>query len=239
MNLNEMMTLAYNDKIFLSLQNEEDCIKYIRPDDASIGKKWNNSNYTDFSIYQDMEYFSQLFICYVYVSRGAIFNMLKFFKSKISNYKNLTYFDDYNGVGLTTLHLLQESLNVEIFNDNSSQLNIFYEYCDQMKLKRPINIINKENKQYDVVLSFEVVEHYRTPINDYINPLIQMIKPNGYLVYTSGFHNVRPGHFPDYNIFGKTYEIREAGYEVEDYLDNYFNKLYIGQKDRPIIYKKR
>lgn len=194
--LRDFITTLFGNE-FTNMPTEE-VISVFKSKSDKLEKIWHNSNFTDFSIYRHPDYIYDMFTCYHYISRNSIINMQKFFKKIGADYKNFTYLDHYNGIGLTTLHLLNDiqSDNITFFNDNPEQISTFNKLCKSYNFDLPKNENDTESK-YDVVISFECAEHYKEPI-EYVKNLFN--KTNKYLVYSSGFKEVYPGHFPDYII---------------------------------------
>ena len=178
-----------------------------------------------------------MFTCYHFVSKSAVTGMLSYFRKNVEGFESLKYFDDYNGIGLTTLHLLEKDLDVKFFNDNDNQLEAFALLCAEYDFDFPKNDMEHKEK-YDVVLSFECVEHFQEP-KKYVDKILGMLKPNGYLVYSSGFKEVYPGHFSEYTIDGKMYPILTAGREINKYIKTKCDLLHTGWNAKPRIFQKR
>lgn len=223
-------------------------ISYLLSKSKTLEEIWKKSNYTDFSIYQHPDYIYDMFVCYHFVSKASITNMLSYFKKNNITYTDFTYLDDYNGVGLTTLHLLNEikAKNIFFFNNNQEQISTFKKLCEKYKFDFPANEYDScdSSNKYDVVISLETAEHYKEPL-EYAKQLVK--KTNKYLIYSSGFNKLFPGHFPTYTIqdeyvlFSKKREvsIKTAGRIVNKYLKDNLDLVYKGWNGKPTIYRKK
>lgn len=159
----------------------------------------------DWSVYDTEGYVDDCILCYLYPSEMSIYGTLKYLKEIYPDtWRDLTMLDDYNGIGLTTLYLLENCNNVSFFNDVPKQIEGFQTLCEFFGHNIPKNDLsriqnkNLEQVQYDVVFSLQVVEHYQNPVEDYLQNLINTVKVGGYLVYMHGFTNGgddRIGHF--------------------------------------------
>jgi len=218
-------------------KNYKEIMDFCQLKSSKLNDIWFNSNKTDYSVYEHNDYIYDMFICYGFYSSAAIRYMIKYFKENISNWKDLTYFDDYNGIGLTTLHLLNEELKSYYFNDNKIQLNTFKKLCESYKFDIPILDKNKKNI-YDVYISLEIIEHYKEPLK-YLKEATNRIKDNGYLIYTTTFNPLFLGHHHEYIIDGKIYLPKKTNRIVNSYLRENFELLFRGFNGLPKIYKKK
>jgi hypothetical protein len=213
---------------------------FFRESSDALKETWVNSNCTDFSIYQDRElYMGELFICYGKVSSYAMRNSLSYIKENIPNYKDLKFFEDYPGIGLTTKDALAQGLNYTYFNNVEYQNQGIMTMCNYFGYDIPYNDIDRSGR-YDGIFTFENVEHYSKPL-DYIRGVDSMLNPGGYLFYSCGFSNMQPGHFYEYDFDGdiissrrsnskmKKFLVEELGYQVLD------DKFWSG---KPVIFRK-
>lgn len=199
--LNILTSIIENDKSYLSLSSSEIVNKLILINDR-LKEQWYKSNFTDFSIYQSSEYSMAGIYCYWSRSKGPMSDTIKWLKT-IPNCDNLKIFDDYNGVGISTLNLIQNGFNnVSYMNDNECQLNAFKRLLNHYNISEPYNDITRSGK-YDIVISYEIAEHFQNP-EKYLNGLIDMLNPNGTLIISYSFNYPdAAGHFTEYMILGK------------------------------------
>lgn len=222
----------YKDK------STKEILEQFHKDSDFLLDKWIKSKETDFSIYSDQKYLSDLMICYYYVSKGSITGALKWFKKNKVDLSKLTCFEDYAGLGATTLHLLNsEFYNVIYFNDVNIQIDIAKKLVKAFHL-RPFehNDNRKSFPKADVVFTLETIEHFREPLK-YIQELRWKLKPNGYLIYASGFRNVYPGHFTKYYHNNVEYTPGKISRMVKKYLREEFDLLYTGFNGKPFLWR--
>jgi hypothetical protein len=232
-----------NEETLESCRTHADIEEIFRKDSDFLNEQWKKSEYTDFSVYQGKNYLSELFLCYKHVSKSSVCNAIKYLKENVPNWKELSYFEDYNGLGLTTSHLLEEGLNVNYFNDVKEQSDSFKRTAEKLgyDISQCKNDLDKSGK-YDVVFTMENIEHFKEPL-EYMKTMTSMCKgPGSYLVYSSGFslNDIYCGHFPTYNIDGKECSIRAASLRIGKYLkEQNFQIVFQGFNGKPRIYVKR
>ena len=199
--INEIMSLCCNNKKFMDI-SKSNIISFLAQNDNDLLTIWKESNRTDFSIYKNEKYNLAGVYCYYTQTLRCLGEVLKFIYT--NSLKNLYIFDDYNGIGLSSIYLALQGINVSFMNDNENQIQIFNSLCTMHNLLFPFNDLKRE-KKYDIVLSFEVAEHYKNPAN-YINELINMINSDGYLIISHSLHYPEaPGHFLEYEINNQLY----------------------------------
>lgn len=219
-------------------------IKEILDNDASkVLKKWIESNYTDFSVYQMPEYISDLYSCFNCSSSLSVNGTLKYFKKNNIDFKDMTFFDDYNGFGLTTLCLLKDDIkNVFYFNDNPEQVEVFNKLSKVYELPVLPAITDRKNIDiYDVYMSFEVIEHIKEPL-EYIKEVDRHIKPGGYLIYSCGFNGTDTmyvGHFTEYIVDGKVLSPKNTSKLIYKWIKERYDYVYKGFNNNPQIFKKK
>jgi len=163
--------------------------------------RWNKSNFSDYSVYNDKDYQWDLVNCYLAVSRESILRSVKYLKDNVNNYSELSVFDDYNGNGLTTLLLSSLGFNdISYYNSVDFQIEALNNICEKYSLNKPKLDINRSN-QYDVFIGLECIEHFKKP-SDYLDSIMHMVKDGGYLFLTFNGFQWTPefsiGHFYEY-----------------------------------------
>jgi len=204
-------------------------------------KRWIDSKETDFSVYSDKKYCDDLLICYYYVSKGSIVGALKWFEKNGVDISKLTCFEDYNGLGATTLHLIKSDFKtVCCFNDVKSQCAIACKLNDEFLIgsgKFSLHIKHRKDiPKTDVIFTLETVEHFKEPLK-YIKELTSKLNPNGYLIYGAGFKNMYPGHFTNYTCDGVEYSRAKISRLCKKYLREKFDLIYSGFNGKPTIYQ--
>lgn len=212
-----------------------------------------------YEVYHDPEYNYEGIHCFE-KSKMCTGNMVKYFhKLKAGNvYKGwhigladprgvlysgkspaeMTVLDVYNGNGLTTAHLVANGFNVETFNDCAPQVEYMQAACKDLAGKTVKNHTSFPTRQYDIVVSLEVLEHYSNPLV-HVKELIDLTAPGGYLVESSGFNGSTEniGHFDTYDIYGKRLNFREARRKTSELISFYYEKVFIGFSKMPRIWK--
>lgn len=240
MSLQFYLSLLFNDKDYLLLSDEE-CIAKSRPISNALIKRWHDSNFTDFSIYQGRDYFHDLIICYYYISKQNVEDMFKFFKTNGISTMNKRFFDDYNGFGFTTTDVRNRGVYyLSYFNDVEVQSEVtqkLFKKCGYSKPRRCIDKVAEKN-QYDVVMCFDNVEHSQEPLI-YLKEVIDLIKEGGYLAYSDGFTKLYAGHFPTYYVGNRIYNIDEMKPVVLEFLASEgFEIVDKKEGQRLILFKK-
>jgi hypothetical protein len=222
--------------IFNEMKTNNEIIEVCKEKIKYLEEKWKSSNRTDFSIYTHENYLYDMFICWNYFSKFSIGGMLNYFRKNILNYKDLEYFDDYNGTGMTTLPLIKEGLKTYFYNDNSNQSNTFQLLCDKLNFIR--SEYDYSAKIYDVYISLEVIEHYKEPFL-YLQKIMNKTKKDSYLVYATTFKSEYLGHFDSYIYEGNVIEPKKMNRTINNYLKENFDLLFIGFNGLPKIYRRK
>lgn len=232
----ELMTSIMEDDSYLEM-SLRDIIKLLTDNNNSLLEQWVNSNRTDFSIYPDERYNQAGLYCYHIMTKRSLHECMKYIMNNLLNANELTFFDDYNGIGISTIYLMLQGLNVSFMNDNDNQIDIFKRLCDLHGVKLPFNDRDRK-KKYDVVLSFEVAEHYQKPVS-YINSLIDMVKPGGYLIISSSMNYPEaPGHFLEYEIDDINYDNKKASRFFNRKIKEKMTQVHRGWNGTPLFFKK-
>lgn len=236
--LQKLTSVVLDDKSYLEIR-AKDVIKSVGEISSSLDKEWIDSGYSDFSLYHRKDYLYSVINCYNTDSRGSITKALKFFKDNNIDIAQFDLFEDYNGLGFTTLDLMEAGFkSVTYFNDVEVQLEAFDKILNYCGLEKP-TLAKERTGEYDIVLSLETAEHYQEP-DDYMDSIMSMVKPGGWLVLAQTFNPKWLGHFPTYKIDGEIYTARKAGAENKRrIMRNGFDLHYVGFNTKPCIFKKR
>lgn len=211
---------------------------------ADLGKIWNDSGFTDFSWYQHKDYLIECIWTYVVSSGAATGNMDKYFKEAGINVSSMNCLDYYNGIGLTTLDLIDMGFNkVSAFNDVQEQITAFDNLLNSTDIfphdDRSPSILRNIPKgwTFDVVVCLETIEHFKEPMGP-TRELMNMAEQ--YLVETTSFCSPQHyGHFDKYLIDGKEVSGMTASRRVHDLIRIEFEQVFSGFNGRPRIWKRK
>lgn len=200
--INSIIYDLLNDDFVLN-KSQADIEKYTEFSHQKVNllKRWVDSNYTDYGVYDDPDYQWDLVNCYLAISKQSVGKIVKYLSKNVSNYQELSLFDDYNGNGLTTL-LFQDFgfKDVSYYNSVDFQVDTLNSICDKYGFNKPK--LDKERKNtYDIYVGLECIEHFKKP-SDYLNDIMPMVKSGGYLFITFNGFSWTPeksiGHFWEY-----------------------------------------
>ena len=235
--LQELSALVLDKPEYLHMKTGE-LKKHINEISNGLDREWIESGFSDFSLYHRPDYLYSVINCYFIDSRNSIRKALKFFKENNIDISELEVFDDYNGLGFTTLDLIESDFkNVSYFNDVDIQLEAFNKVLDFYNLEKPYLDKDKSGK-YDIVFSMEIAEHNQEP-DEYMDEIMKMVKPGGWLILAQTFNPKWLGHFETYKVNGKIYKARKAGAENwRRVIANGFDLVDIGFNG-PFFFRKR
>jgi hypothetical protein len=214
-------------------------IESFDPCSDRLLKRWQDSEYKDFGIYEDADYYKELFICYQVVSKYSSAAIVGWLKKNHEGWEDLSFFDDYNGYGLTTLNMMERGVKkIKFFNDVEWQVNNFRSLLYMSGIQHvPTNDLGRKGK-YDVVCSFEVAEHYEEP-SVYLEKILSMVNPGGYYVQSTCYANMFAGHFPFYKFGDQMIKNKSASRKANQFVrDSGFELKFVGYNGKPYIYKR-
>lgn len=205
---------------------------------AELGKIWNESGFTNFGAYNHKDYLIECIWTYVVSSGAATGNMAKYFATAGIDTQNMSCLDYYNGIGLTTLDLIDMGFaSVTVFNDVQHQI----EACSALLKAKDRIALTKTNLPkgwtFDVVVCLETIEHYKEPM-----PVTRQLMDltEQYLVETTSFCSPQHyGHFDKYLIDGKEVSGMTASRRVHDLIRTEFEQVFSGFNGRPRIWKRK
>jgi len=235
LNLVDMYNKIYGKK----LKDREEVLDEIRRIEEGMMRIWYESEYTDYSFYNTKEYLSECLLSYFMNSEASIKNLLKFLKAHVKNYNELKYFDDYNGIGLTTIQLSNFGLDTYFYNDNTMQENIMKDLYNEYNIELPQHDKNRNGK-YDVVISLEVMEHFESPM-EYLEEITEMLSVDGYLTFAASFSPKSPiyiGHFEEYKYNKKKISKRKISKIKNDFMKKHYERLFTGWNGKPVVFKR-
>ncbi len=224
--------------------------EYLDPHAQQALQFWQDSlefdDNGDFTVYDSLGYHKELFISYLYASRYSIANTFKFLDSINVKYKDFAVFEDFPGMGLTTLDLIKRGIrNINVRQANEEQLNFLKVILGKAILGNDYNKIScynelsATNTQYDIVFSLETLEHYRE-FMPYLRDITNLVKNGGYFVLAKCFSakTMYTGHFNSYLDNGKILTHYQASKMIREYLHNSgFELLFTGYNAKPLVYQ--
>lgn len=228
------------------------------PKSAELIRIWNDGKHADYSFYNAPEYVYDLLVCYELVSKRSVLGFMNFLKAKkVPKFRELSIFEDYNGVGLSTIDLLLNGFkNVHYYNSDEKQLKYFKELCKLHEVESATRVVERPAGEYDVVISLETAEHFVEPIV-YLEGLKQMMRKGSYFVYGHCFrakpasgaaHSAKdkilpddefPGHFSKYSYNGEQVSDAKMAKVARTWLKENFNLVFKGFNGKPEIFKKK
>ena len=205
---------------------------------ADLGKVWNDSGFTDFDVYKHKDYLIECIWTYVVSSGAATGNMAKYFKEAGIDNSQLTCLDYYNGIGLTTVDLIEMGFsNVTAFNDVQHQIEAFSALLKYKGYFATLKTNLPKGWTFDVVVCLETIEHYKEPMA-VTRQLMDLSEK--YLVETTSFCSPQHyGHFDKYLIDGKEVSGMTASRRVHDLIRTEFEQVFSGFNGRPRIWKRK
>ena len=192
----ELLNLIKNSNDHFDKVNGKNFEEIMRDKIKHIFDQWYNSNCTDYNIYNNSDYIYEGLLCYKIWSSIVDGNTINYLIKNGYDLSDLTIFDDYNGLGFTSLDFVNAGFK-EVYYHNTcvDQVNIMNKIADHYNIKKPILDINKSGV-YDVVFSCECCEHHYN-IDTYLDSIVNMVKPGGHLIISVGTQ-ASIGHFPEY-----------------------------------------
>lgn len=239
----DILQILFPEKKYSSMQIK-DILEDIRKMDNAVLKRWVDSNHTDFGIYKDPNYRCELFYAYMFVSGASMAGTIKFIKSIMSleEFSKLTVFEHYPGLGLSLLKLYPYTKNLFFSADNADdQTDYMKKYFDFYN--RDFSVVKEDgcpDMQHDLVISLEIAEHEIYPFR-YANKICKKVKKGGYLIFSTGFANMYPGHFKEYyDLYGNLINSRTTGRNLNKYIKSLgFELVFKGFNQKPRIFQKK
>lgn len=232
-----MKSLKLKDILALTeLPSEKQNFDTIKTISDNMYPLWRYPDY-NFGVYKAADYIYELIYCYFYVSKGSMNGSMTFIETTYTD-SNISILDDYNGCGLTTLHLLTSKFNnIFIRNDNQLQLDFFNKVLKQQNIEKSYNLYTNEDYLFDVIVSLEVVEHYKDPL-EYLKFVKEHLKIGGHFIYTQGFSWKGIGHFDTYTFNGEEVSNKKAHREFLKYLRQNFECVKKYYNGKPMVYRR-
>ena len=215
----------------------------------NLSDRWYRSlkkEKTDYGIYGDEYYFTDLWACWIIYSRKYLRSFLKStlqYKQKefiIFDYlkSSKSIVDLGCGIGLTTSALSQMFKKSKIYGTNIKGTDQ-YIFCSKMAKKYGFTIVSDIKKLkggIDTAIAFEYFEHIETPI-EHIEEIIKMLKPKN-IVFANSFNTRSVGHFKRYKNNGMSIDQRDVSKLFNSVLMSrgYFKMKTNMWNNRPMIW---
>lgn len=235
-NLKEVAELWFGENDFGKTNKEVETYFWNKIQD--LNQVWLDSNRTDFSVYTHPDYMYEVILCFYPSTKMCICNYINWSKGKDINPETDTVFELYPGVGLTMLFLALEGYkNLEYYNDNQDQIDLTNKLFDLYGFPRPVNNPNWREKKYDIMMGFEVIEHFKEPM-DIMKDMLSSCKK--YYIEATGFKvNHYTGHFDEYIIDGnKVSNMQVPPYMRKLLKEENFQRVFMGYNAKPRIWIK-
>lgn len=186
----------------------------------------------DFSVYEHDDYLWDALQCYEKVTTPAVQGIVKFLGEKRG-----TFVDVWSGSGLASIQAAQAGFEVFTINGSLKQLHLS-KFLERKMLGYELPVLELNTKmKFDVVGSFEALEHYKEPLT-HLNELLRLRKDDGILAIGTGFNDENNvGHFKTHIVNGKEVQNRQVPRLLDAYLkDQGLTKLYSHFNGRPRIW---
>jgi len=213
------------------------------PEETPMFEKWkiNESGTYGFDAYDMPEYKVDTFYCYKEITKQSVSTISKWLQDK-DDVK--TILDFAGGTGLSTLQLALNFPDKKVYYyDTGKQKDFLMHLLNEHVEFIPENLIilsDLENRKFDLITVFEVIEHWQRPYDFVKDDLLPHISECGYMAETKTFGIMSIGHFHEY-LFDDD-KTSKYGKSCTAYfnkkLKNYFIPEFKGWNSRPIIYKR-
>lgn len=219
---------------------EKDVEKHCRPFDSYIEMIWNETK--DFKVYRMREYFYNLIFSYLYISKKHLVSVFNWFNENKIDLSQMTAYDYYNGLGLTTLDLSNYFKKTIVYNDCKDQIEMCKKLFDEYHSAGTYNLIydtDSNEEKFDVFFSLQEIEHYFSPV-DRVKEIIDKSKNADYLVLSHGFTNDRYcGHYTYYNVNNSLIHYTQVfGYVENEIIKSGYVLVHCDDRGKLRIYKK-
>jgi len=249
--LNDFMSICENAGVKLPtekfIETVFNTLKYLSGDKSKrdelrhtelLENKWYKSlegGSPDFSVYDDVYYLAETWVCWKKYSREYIKRLIK--HTNITGVKTIA--DLGNGIGYSSV-ALQETYNAEVIGTNikdSKQWKIceeVFKLNDRCRLTDSLKSVGN----VDLVFASEYFEHFENPV-EHLEEVIKEISPAHFL-FANTFNAKSIGHFDVYFHRGEAYSGRQISRIFNNYLKSKgYEKVKTGcWNNRPNYYKK-
>jgi 2-polyprenyl-3-methyl-5-hydroxy-6-metoxy-1,4-benzoquinol methylase len=200
---------------------------------ARLLQEWQANE--DFSVYDDEDYLWDALQCYEKVTTPAIQGIVKY--DGLGNGRTLI--DVWNGCSLSSIQAAQAGFNVFVMNTSARQLELG-RFLQQRMLGYELPVVELDTTmKFDVVCSFEALEHYKEPL-PHLDELIRLTKDDGMLAIGTGFNDENNvGHYKKHLVNGALVSNRQVPRLLDKHLKGQgFEKVFSYFNGRPRIWKK-
>lgn len=222
-------------------------LKYLDGDESKrsslrymqeLENRWYKSLSTgkpDYSVYDDVYYLADTWVCWKKYSRQYVVRMIKHIDfGRVNSVADLGC-----GIGYAT-RALQETYKCVTYGTNLEDTKQ-YKICEEV-FKGNNNCILRSGLDdigpVDMVFASEYFEHFDRPVEHLID-VLKNLKPK-HVLFANTFNAKSIGHFDTYYHFGKGYTGREISRLFTKTLKNYGYEKVVTKcwNNRPNYYKK-
>lgn len=210
-------------------------------------RRWNESGQTDFSVYRDPGYIDECWSSWEKSQVGTR-RIWQYFKHALPSsyglirpytgpdHRTLTVLDVYSGNGMPAITLKEHGFNVQTFNDCDDQIAFMNNETDKRGLDRIQNHTVLPDDRYDIIISFECLEHFKEPLV-HVQDLLRRVKPGGFICESTGFGKDCIGHFNEYIVRGERMSARRTSLQVGKMFKEHAEKVFVGFSKMPRIWQ--
>jgi 2-polyprenyl-3-methyl-5-hydroxy-6-metoxy-1,4-benzoquinol methylase len=161
-----------------------------------------NNNIVDFSVYDNVYYLADTWVCWKKYSREYINRI----KKHINFYDIKTIADLGCGIGYSSVALKQE-YNCKVFGTNIKNTNQ-YKICEKISFENDFILTENidEIGNVDILFASEYFEHFERPV-EHLLECIYKLKPK-HILFANTFNAKSIGHFNLYKHFNIDYNGR-------------------------------
>jgi len=167
-----------------------------------------DSGYPDFSVYNDIYYLADTWVCWKKYSRTYIRNLISKNGSGAGSVKDLignisSVADLGNGIGYSTA-TLKEIFDVKTYGTNLKG-TIQWDICERISAISGFKLVEslEEIGSCDLVFASEYFEHFERPV-EHLKDVIETLAPR-HIIFANTFNSPSIGHFKSYLDGDKSY----------------------------------
>jgi SAM-dependent methyltransferase len=233
--------LAKNDSCSID-EVKEKLIKYEEMFNP-LCKQWRDSNFTDFSVYEHIDYKYTTIPSFYMETRPTLGQLQTKFRENNIDLNSISSVLDFGcAIGLTTILLSRIFPNAEIVAHEQSEdeLGILNKIIEDHNIE---NIVISEslptNRNFDLICMFEMIEHTPDPITFFLDNILPV--SGKYLAYSARWSKPYVGHFDEFiNPLQNNKKVgtRIMAREFKKVVKQHFNHIATGFNSHGIFFEK-